>query len=196
MFLINSNIGIWWRCVSAQAVVMATCSALAQPQPPKIGDVQKLPVITVSLQVGSTESKSKRCTYTPPPGWFIRSHTVECTERYGFSSYSISTIPAGWTASSDEQSTSNYQQIIEVAAKVQNMALQAARLKLRGDDALHEQSSTNCSHHALVLDATAMGEGLFRGGGGIEITVTAELVYLGVDPPVDAKVSPRLGIPK
>lgn len=35
------------------------------------------------------------------------------------------------------------------------------------------------THHALVVEATARGEGFLRGGGCVELTVTAELVYPG-----------------
>jgi hypothetical protein len=56
-----------------------------------------------------------------------------------------------------------------------------ATLKLGREEAGRRLRTTNSSHHALVLDATATGEGLFRGGSGIELRVTAELVYVGID---------------
>jgi len=37
------------------------------------------------------------------------------------------------------------------------------------------------THHVLVVDATARGEGFLGRGGCIELTVTVELVYLGID---------------
>ena len=56
-------------------------AALASPclaPAPRVGEVQRLTVITVSMQVGWTEKETKRVTYTPPPGWYVRGHAVQC----------------------------------------------------------------------------------------------------------------------
>jgi hypothetical protein len=156
---------------------VAGFSSVALGQSPQPGDVQIVPAITVSLQVGGTGKESKRATYTPPPGWYIRSHSVNCTQRYGHSSYSISTVPAGWTSKSEEGIDEAFRQLIEAAVQPHDLSLRA-RLNLRRNEAIHELRSTNISQHALVLDATARGEGLFWGGG-IDLQVMAELVYVG-----------------
>jgi hypothetical protein len=83
-------------------VVLLLPAARVAAQAPKVGDVQRLQVATVSLSVGWTARDAKRVTYTPPPGWYIRSHKVECRERYGLASYAVSTVPAGWDASGED----------------------------------------------------------------------------------------------
>ena len=35
------------------------------------------------------------------------------------------------------------------------------------------------SHHALIVEATVKGEGLFRSGGSVYLTVIAEMVFVG-----------------
>jgi hypothetical protein len=138
--------------------------------------------VTLSVQVGSTEQATKSATYTPPPGWYIRSHSVECLQKYGYASYSVSTVPPGWNWASDDRLNESYRQLIEAAGKVHDAGLQA-RLELDRDEAVRELRNTSVSHHALVVEATARGEGLFRGPSGIQLAVTAELVYVGSTPP-------------
>jgi hypothetical protein len=157
--------------------MVASLPSVAWAQSPQPGEVQVVPAITLSLQVGGTGKETKRATYTPPPGWYIRSHSVTCTQRYGHSSYSISTVPAGWTSKSEEGIDEAFRQLIEAAVQPHDLPLRA-RLNLRRNEAIHELRSTNISQHALVLDATARGEGLFWGGG-IDLQVMAELVYVG-----------------
>ncbi len=142
-------------------------------------------VITLRLQVGSTEAESRRATYTPPPGWYVRSHSVECSWRYGNTSYAISTVPAGWTWESQERTDESSRRRIGVGTQAHDAGVQA-RVRLDRNDARQLARDGSCSHHALVIDVIARGEGLFGGGSGIELTVTAELVYVGID---------RLGAP-
>jgi hypothetical protein len=142
------------------------------------GDVRYVPVITVSLQVGSTTKETRQVTYTPPPGWFVRSHTVNCTRKTGHSSFSVSTVPRDWTWCSEEQLSEAYRTLIELAGKAQEVGVQA-ELTLEHDRRLNELRRAKASHHALVVEATAKGEGFLRGGGSLELTVVAELVYAG-----------------
>jgi hypothetical protein len=145
---------------------------------PHHGEVQRLTVITLSLQVGSTEKESKRVTYTPPPGWYVRSHSVECTRKSGNSSYSVSTVPRDWSWSSEDRLRESYSTLIDLAGQSGNEGLKA-KYALQRDQTLSELRKVRSTHHALVVEATAKGEGFLRSGGGLELTVTAELVYIG-----------------
>ncbi len=170
------------RCLVVLTAVAVSRPGMGFSQGPQRGDVQILPVITLRLEVDSTESASKRATYTPPPGWYIRSHSVDCTVRYGHSSYAVSTVPAGWAWTSERRINEVHRQLVGVAAKAHDAGVQA-RFTLNREDAVRKERESSCTHEALIVDATARGEGLFRGGGCIELTVTAELVYVGVDRP-------------
>ncbi len=147
---------------------------------PKRGDVQRLQVITLSMQVGSVEKESRQVTYTPPPGWYVRSHTVDCIRKYGNSSYTVATVPQNWGWLSEEKIVDSYKTLIELAARAKDMALQTKFAHER-DAMLSELHKVRATHHALVVDATARGEGWLRGGGGLQLTVTAELVYVGTE---------------
>ncbi len=118
--------------------------------------------------------------YTPPPGWYVRSHSVECPVKYGHSSFSINTVPQDWQWSSEEKIQEAYQYLIELAGQAHHAAMQA-RFAHERDQLLRELHKVRSSHHALVVDATAKGEGFWRGGGGLQLTVMAELVYIGTD---------------
>lgn len=164
-------------------VYFLTCCAFpctASAQSPQVGEVQRLQVITIVMQVGSTEKESKQVTYTPPPGWYVRSHTVECAKKYGNSSYSVNTVPQNWTWFSEEKIQESYHYLIDLAAGANNTSLQAKFLFER-DAMLMELRKVRSNHHALVVDATVKGEGLLRGGGGLQLIVTAELVYIGTE---------------
>jgi hypothetical protein len=149
-------------------------------QEPTPGTVQKLPVISLDLQAGSTEKQTKRVTYTPPPGWYIRSHSVHCTHRQGHTSYVVSTVPAGWNLASENRQTDTDRQLFDVAALVHELGGQG-RLRSEQHSAAYASRSASSSHHALIVDATAVGEGMFRGSSEIELTVIAELVYVGTE---------------
>src|SRR4051812_4498168 len=99
--------------VRALAGLLATAAALtlagpASAQAPRVGDVQRLQVVTLSLQVGSTETQTRQVTYTPPPGWYVRGHRVDCSARYGNSSFTVSTVPRHWHWSSEGQARESY----------------------------------------------------------------------------------------
>ena len=74
---------------AAVLVMMTWFSGVAEGQTLPLGTVQRLPVITLDLRAGSTEKQSKRVTYTPPPGWYIRCHYVIFTQRHGNTSYLV-----------------------------------------------------------------------------------------------------------
>ena len=153
-------------------------SALAQA--PRLGEIQKVQVVTISMQVGSTEQETRQVTYTPPPGWYIRSHQVHCTARHGNSSFTVSTVPRKWDWLSEEKASESCKLLIDVAGKSHAAELQAKCTQQR-EALLEGLRRVRVSHHALVVEATARGEGFLRGGGCIELTVTAELVYLGME---------------
>ena len=58
---------------------------------------------------------------------------------------------------------------------------------------LNELRKGKSSHHALVVEATAKGEGFLRGGGAIQLTVTADLVYVGTREGLERAVSHAKG---
>jgi hypothetical protein len=161
------------------AVVFAVLACgLAQAQSPRVGDVQRLTAVTVSLRVGSTEKETRRVVYTPPPGWHVRSHDVQVKARYGSSSFSVNTVPRDWRWSSQESLNESDRLHIDVAGQAQHVGVHTA-LKSEKDRVSSELREVRATHHALVVEATAKGEGFLRGGGGVELTVTAEIVFLG-----------------
>jgi hypothetical protein len=172
----------------AASVLAAALPCLAHSQPPQPGDVQRLVVVTISMQVGGTEKETKHVTYTPPPGWYVRSHQVECTRKAGSSSYTVSTVPRGWVWASSEKVEESYRLLMDMAARAGNHGLQG-KFDLERRQLLREIRRVRSTHHALVVDATAKGEGFLRAGGNLELTVTAELVFVGTDKDIDKAVS-------
>ncbi len=150
----------------------------ARAQAPRFGEVRRLTVVTLLLQVGSTDRESKQVTYTPPPGWYVRGHAVDCTAKRGNSSYAVSTVPRDWNWLSEEDVRESYKTLIEVAGKAQGPGAQA-KFSLEQEELFGELRKVRSTHHALVVEAMARGEGFLRGGGCVELTVAAELVYLG-----------------
>ncbi|MFO0964734.1 MAG: hypothetical protein U0793_03980 [Gemmataceae bacterium] len=178
MSLAFTQVTRWSRFPAILAVVLAGRPGLAPAQTPHIGDIQVLPVINVSLQVGGAGKETKRTTYSPPPGWYIRSHQVMCLQRYGTSSYAVSTVPAGWAWSSEEQFKEMHEGLMDVAAKAHDVAAQL-KVNMKRDDAVFDLLRATSGKHALVLETSVTGEGLFRGGSGIQLRVFAEMVYIG-----------------
>jgi hypothetical protein len=159
----------------------ATLSAgTAAAQAPRVGEVRRLPVLSLSMQVGSSEKESRQVVYTPPPGWYVRSHVVDCRTKYGSCSYSVNTLPQDWNWSSEQRVRESYKVLIDLAAKAEDTGGQA-RFTQERDRLLSELRKARSNHHALVVEATARGEGFLKGGSGLELTVTAELVYVGTD---------------
>lgn len=165
--------------LSAITAVLSLRPASATETPPPVGTVRSVPVVSVSLAVGSTEKQTKRTVYAPPPGWYVRSHRVVTTHRKGIASYSVGTVPAGWNWKVDERAAesrnANASAVI-AAAHAQTVSGQAAT---SGASASLGRSAQTSSHHVLVVDVSAEGEGLLIGGSAVELTVVAEMVYLG-----------------
>src|SRR5205823_784263 len=150
------------------AALSAPAPAAGPPVPP--GTVQTLPVITVSLNVGSTEKEVRRVVYAPLPGWHIRSHRVECTSKSGLASYAVSTVPADWAWSSDDSSAEAAKARAAAAAQAHGAGGQAQAVT-ESRKVTADRQRTTASHHALVVDATARGAGFMRGGAGLELKV-------------------------
>jgi hypothetical protein len=166
--------------IAALATLFLTTAAGAQSPP--VGSVQVLPVITLDLRAANSDKQTKRVTYTPPPGWYIRSHQVAVAHKQGNTSYAVSTVPAGWAWSSEQRLTESYRQLLDLTARIQNLGGQG-RLQNDRDAQVDDTRAAQSSHHALVVDVTATGEGVFRAASEIQLTVNAELVYVGTDLP-------------
>jgi hypothetical protein len=150
----------------------------ARAAEPPAGTVRTLPVVSVSLAVGSTERESKRVVYAPPPGWYVRSHRVVSDRRHGVVTYTVNTVPAGWNWLSDERSRRASRSSAEVmVSTLQSWA--GGKAAMASDATSTGRQANTSSHHVLVVDVSAKGEGFFGGGGGVELTVFAEMVYLG-----------------
>jgi hypothetical protein len=105
---------------------------------------------------------------------------VSCTRKTGSSSFSVATVPEDWGWASVEKVEESYRSLIDLAGKAGNHGLQA-RFQMEQRQILNEMRQVGSTHHALVVDATAKGEGFLRGGGGLELTVTAEIVFVGTN---------------
>jgi hypothetical protein len=142
------------------------------------GTVQTLPVITLSLNVGCMEKEVRRVVYSPPPGWHIRSHRVECTTKTGLASYTVNTVPAEWAWSSEDAATADAKAKAAATAQAHGIGGQAQGTT-ESRKMTSEHQKTTASHHALVVEATAHGSGFLGKGAGLELTVYAELVFVG-----------------
>jgi len=174
---------------SFAALVAMSIAGRVAAQTARPGEVQRLTAITISMQVGSTEKETKRVTYTPPPGWYVRSHQVHCKKKFGNSSFTVTTVPRDWGFTSEEKANESYKTLVDLAGQSGHTGLKG-RFALEQEQSSADRSQVHSTHHALVADATAKGEGFLRGGGGIELTVTAELVFVGVEERTD-KVVPE-----
>jgi hypothetical protein len=152
----------------------------APAQAPQVGQVQTLTVITLSMQVGSTDAETKRVAYAPPPGWYVRGHEVRCTKKSGNTSYTVNTVPQDWSYITEEKVHEAYKALLDLVAQAHNAGLRA-KVAAEQEQMLNEVRKVRSTHHALVVDVTVRGEGFLRGGGSLELTVTAELVYVGTE---------------
>lgn len=172
---------------------MTVFATALQAQPPQVGDVQVVSAISMEMHVGSTGKETKQASYTPPPGWQIRRHYVNCGEKYGQTSFSVSTVPSGWAWSSDARINATRQHRFDFAAFLWKFPVQG-KIDMRGNETVRERFATNSSHQALVFNASANGEGLFRSGAGLQVDVMAEIVYVG-STPMDAPYRAAFGRP-
>src|SRR5262245_26146810 len=120
----TSRDGVWVSLALVAASFWAS-PGVAQKDGPKVGEVQRLTVITVSMQVGSTEKETKRVTYTPPPGWYVRGHEVECKAKTGNSSFTVNTVPQDWSFVTEEHVNKTYRALMDVAAQAHDVGLKA-----------------------------------------------------------------------
>lgn len=145
---------------------------------PKPGTVRVLPVLSVSLAVGGTERDAKRAVYSPPPGWYVRSHRVHVTSRHGNVTYAVSTMPAGFDWRTDEQAASAGKSSAAGTVSAYKVS-GGGQLATARDATAAEHQTVAASHHVLVIDVAARGAGFLQSGSGIDLTVVAEMVYLG-----------------
>jgi hypothetical protein len=157
----------------------APAPAVAADGPPPVGTVRELPVVSVSLSVGSTDKESKRVVYAPPPGWYVRSHRVATAHRTGTVTFTVSTVPAGWNWVADERMTTSGKASGTATVALPHGIAAGGQVAGAQDAAFNERQANRSSHHVLVVDVTAKGAGLWQGGGGVDLTVFAEMVYLG-----------------
>jgi hypothetical protein len=177
------------RILACLAATVVTASpGPADAQAPRIGEVRRLTVLTVSMRVGGTEKESRQVVYSPPPGWYVRSHAVDCTAKYGSCTYAVSTLPQDWSWASEDNVRESYKLLIDLAARAGDAGGQG-RLAQERERLLAEVRRARSTHHALVVEAAARGEGWLRGGSGLDLTVTAELVYVGTDEDLAASVA-------
>src|SRR5947209_14864326 len=105
-----------------------TCALLsastADAQSIAPGTTQTVPVISVSLNVGNMEKETRRVVYSPPPGWHIRSHRIECTTKTGLASYTVNTVPADWAWSFDDTGTEAAKANVSAAAQAHGFGCQ------------------------------------------------------------------------
>lgn len=163
----------------APTVVALGLASPAFADPPAVGTVREMSVVSVSLAVGSTERDSKRVVYAPPPGWYVRSHRVRVTSRSGAVTYTVSTVPAGWQWTNDERAAASGRGTGSVGVALPSGIPVGAQASGAHDSAIAGRQANTSSHHVLVVDVTARGAGLWQGGAAVDLTVVAEMVYLG-----------------
>jgi len=177
-----------WVCAA-----LLTLSIVRQSpaQSPSAGESQKVQVISLAMHVGSTGTEAKRVVYAPPPGWYVRGHSVDCPKKTGHSSFTVNTVPQDWSYVSEEKIQSAYKALIDLAGEAPNgqTAGLKAKLVMERERLLSEVRKVRSTHHALVVEAAAKGEGLLWGGGELQLTVTAELVYVGTDKELESHVA-------
>ena len=178
-----------WACWFLAAVtasggeVPSTAAHIPQP-----GEVQRLPVVTIVIQAGSTDKETKQVTYSPPPGWYVRSHKVHCIRKHGNTSYAVSTVPQDWDWSLEAKVADSYKFLIDLAGQSGHDSLKT-KFALEQEQMLSELRRVRATHHALVVDATAKGEGFLRSGAVLELTVTAEMVFVGTDESLEKTIA-------
>lgn len=165
----------------ATLVFVSHTAQAADTRPPAVGTTQTLPVVSVSISVGSSGAETKRVVYAPPPGWYVRSHRVVTADKRGSVSYTVSTVPAGWAWRAEEQTTAEAKAAASAAVTAYKVSGGGQAATATATAATEVQANAS-SHHLLVVDVSARGCGLWKGDSGVELTVVAELVYLGTPP--------------
>lgn len=160
-------------------VLVLALPAAASADPPAVGTVRECPVVSVSLAVGSLDRDTKRVVYAPPPGWYVRSHRVQTANRTGIVTYSVGSVPAGWNWVSDERAAASGKVNGSAGVRLPNGLAGGGEVAGSQDAASAARQAHTSSHHVLVVEVTAKGNGLWQGGGGVDLTVYAEMVYHG-----------------
>ena len=161
------------------ALLILASPAVATDAPPAVGTVRELPVVSVSLAVGSTDRDAKRVVYAPPPGWYVRSHRVAVGKRSGSVTYTVSTVPAGWQWLSDERAAASGRAAGSVGLAIPGVVPTGGQAAAAQETSSSGRQASTSSHHLLVVDVAARGAGLWQGGASVDLTVYAEMVYLG-----------------
>jgi hypothetical protein len=159
-------------------IALAPVRAARADEAPPVGTVQTLPVVSVSLEVGSTEREVKRAVYSPPPGWYVRSHKVVVVNKHGTITYAVSTVPSGWNWKADERAASAGRSSAAGTVSTYKVSGGGSMSSAR-DSTAADYSAVASSHHLLVVEVAARGGGFLQNGSGVELTVLAEMVYLG-----------------
>lgn len=148
---------------------------------PRRGTVQTRQVVSLAVSAPSTGKETKRVVYTPPPGWYVRSHRLTFTRKEGMTSYAVATVPSAWSSVTEETTAETEKTKGEAEAGATVWKSAGARGSWSKENWKTEKRSQSYSHHALVVEAAAQGGGFLRGGANLELVVTAELVYVGRD---------------
>jgi hypothetical protein len=162
------------------ALAALTLTTEARGDDPAPGTARTMPVVSVAVSVGSLDRETKRVVYAPPPGWYVRSHRVVTANKHGAVTYAVNTVPSGWNWFTDERTSASSKADL-LAAVATPTAWYGGRAASAQDAATAGRQASTSSHHLLVVEVTARGAGLFLGGAGAELTVYAEMVYLGPD---------------
>ena len=163
-------------------LVLVAFAAAARAEEPPVGSVRELAAVSISVAAGGSDRETKRSVYTPPPGWYVRGHKVAVANRTGTVSYAVGSVPAGWRWSLDERAAMTARAAATAAATLPNGLAAGGQVAGSREGTVSGGLAAASSHHALVVEVTAVGGGLWRGGAGADVTVYAEIVYLGREP--------------
>ena len=111
--------------------------------------------------------------------WDLAAPAISSTVLPGLSSRALSPADsAGWAWRAVEQTAAEGRSAAAATVAAYKVSAGGQAALARSATAAGLQSSAS-SHHALVLEVSARGPGLWRGESGVDLTVVAELVYLG-----------------
>jgi hypothetical protein len=163
---------------SLALLAVLVAAPLGRADDPPVGTTLTLPVVSVSISVGGTDRDAKRAVYAPPPGWYVRSHRIVASRQRGSVSYAVNTVPAGWAWRAEEQAAAGARSSAAATLIAYQVSAGGQAAAARSTVASELQANAS-SHHLLVVDVAARGPGLWWGESGVELTVVADLVYLG-----------------
>ena len=126
--------------------------------------------VATSVQVVPSKAQVSARSCAPPPGWYIRSHSIVCTKKEGLASYTVTTVPAHWVSTAEETSSSIGKATGDVDAALNAFKTVKAKISGSKEQAATEKQSQSFSHHALVVEAVVQGGGWLRSGVGTGCT--------------------------